>query len=127
MEQEKQSTCIRVYANKKQISSCRKRIEDLTDPIQFLSSTLSLAGNEARLKILFLLKAEGELCPCDISDILFMTVPAISQHLRKLKEGGLITAKKSGQTIFYALTPEAQKLLQPHFDFLVNATVNTTP
>jgi ArsR family transcriptional regulator, lead/cadmium/zinc/bismuth-responsive transcriptional repressor len=127
MEQEKQSTCIRVYANKHQISSCRKRIEDLIDPIRFLSSTLSMAGNETRLKILFLLKEQGELCPCDISDILYMTVPAISQHLRKLKEGGLTTSKKTGQTIFYTLTPQAQKLLQPHFDFFVNATVNTTP
>ncbi|PTX13164.1 ArsR family transcriptional regulator [Pontibacter mucosus] len=112
---------------KKQISSCRRRIEDLTDPIQLLSSTLSLAGSEARLKILFLLKEEGELCPCDISDILYMSVPAISQHLRKLKEGGLITAKKTGQTIFYALTPKAQKLLQRQFNFLANATINTTP
>ncbi|WP_299761365.1 metalloregulator ArsR/SmtB family transcription factor [uncultured Pontibacter sp.] len=126
MEQEKQSPCIRVYANKKQISSFRRKIEDLTDPIQFLSSALSLVGNEARLKILFLLKEEGELCPCDISDILTMTVPSISQHLRKLKEGGLITAKKSGQTIFYTLTPEAQKLLQPHFELLTYATINTT-
>ncbi|WP_245842360.1 ArsR/SmtB family transcription factor [Pontibacter ummariensis] len=101
-------------------------MEDLKDPVRFLASALSLAGNEVRLKILFLLKEEGELCPCDISDILAMTVPAVSQHLRKLKEGSLVTTKKTGQTIFYALTPGAEKLLQPHFNFLTNATVDTT-
>ncbi|MDX5422204.1 MAG: metalloregulator ArsR/SmtB family transcription factor [Hymenobacteraceae bacterium] len=126
MEKEKPSACIRVYANQKQISACKTRMEELKDPIRSLASVLNLAGNEVRLKVLFLLKEEGELCPCDISDILAMTVPAISQHLRKLKEGGIVTTKKTGQTIFYALTPEAEKLLQPHFDFLTSATADTT-
>ena len=125
MEQEKPSPCIRVYANEKQISSCRKRMENLKDPVRSLAGALNLAGNEVRLKILFLLKEEGELCPCDLSDILAMTVPAVSQHLRRLKEGGLVTTKRTGQTIFYALTPEAEKLLQPHLGFLKNATVET--
>ena len=53
-----------------------------------------------------------------------MTVPAISQHLRKLREGSLVTTKKTGQTIFYALTPEAEKLLQPHFLFLTSTTAD---
>lgn len=125
MEQEKPSPCIRVYADEKQISACKTRLEDLQEPIRFLASALNLAGNEVRLKVLFLLKQEGELCPCDISDILSMTVPAVSQHLRKLKEGGLVTTKKVAQTVFYALTPEAEKLLQPHFNFITNATVDT--
>ena len=125
MKHEKPSACIRVYANEKQINSCKKRMDSLKDPVRLLASALSLAGNEVRLKILFLLKEEGELCPCDLSDILAMTVPAISQHLRKLKEGNLVITKKTGQTIFYALTPEAEKLLQPHFDFIANASVKT--
>lgn len=125
MEKEKPSLCIRVYANEKQINACKTRMEEMQDPIRSLASVLNLAGNEVRLKVLFLLKQEGGLCPCDISDILAMTVPAISQHLRKLKEGGIVSTKKTGQTIFYALTPEAEKLLQPHFDFLTNATANT--
>lgn len=127
MEQEKPSPCIRVYADEKQISACKTRLKDLQEPIRFLASALNLAGNEVRLKVLFLLKQEEELCPCDISDILAMTVPAVSQHLRKLKEGDLVTTKKVAQTVFYALTPEAQKLLEPHLDFLANATLKTAP
>ncbi|MFD2100850.1 MULTISPECIES: ArsR family transcriptional regulator [Flavobacteriaceae] len=34
---------------------------------------LALAGNETRLKILFWLNEEGELCPCDFADILEMS------------------------------------------------------
>jgi DNA-binding transcriptional ArsR family regulator len=34
-----------------------------------LSDILALAGNEVRLKILYLLEEEKELCPCDLADI----------------------------------------------------------
>ena len=125
MKQKKQTACIRVFANEKQLNSCKRRMEELKDPLRAVAGALNLAGNEVRLKVLFLLKEEGELCPCDLSDILSMTVPAVSQHLRKLKDGDLVTTKKVAQTVFYALTPEAEKLLQPHFDFFVNQTVKS--
>jgi ArsR family transcriptional regulator, lead/cadmium/zinc/bismuth-responsive transcriptional repressor len=48
-----------------------------------------------------------------------MTVPAVSQHLSKLKTGNLLKQKKVAQTVFYSLTLEAATLLQPHFDFLL--------
>ena len=56
------------------------------------------------------------MCPCDLSDVLNMTVPAISQHLRKLKDGGLVENKKIGQTVFYALSSNEKKLLDHVFN-----------
>jgi DNA-binding transcriptional ArsR family regulator len=85
-----------------------------------LASALSLAGNEVRLKILFLLLEEGQLCPCDLSDILGMNISAISQHLRKLKDGGLIEFKKTGQTIFYSVNAEYAGILKPIFQLINN-------
>ncbi|QNP54450.1 mercuric transport protein MerTP (plasmid) [Hymenobacter qilianensis] len=41
-----------------------------------------------------------------------MNVSAISQHLRKLKDGGVIQARKVGQTVFYSLTPAQLPLVQ---------------
>ncbi|MBK9939143.1 MAG: ArsR family transcriptional regulator, partial [Chitinophagaceae bacterium] len=35
--------------------------------------------------MIYLLEEEKELCPCDLSDILGMSIPAVSQHLRKLR------------------------------------------
>lgn len=61
--------------------------------------------------MLFLLNQEKELCPCDLSDILDMTIPAISQRLRKLKDGGIIQSRKSCQTIFYSVNPKQLNLL----------------
>ncbi len=108
-------SCIRILADKEQIKSCCEKLKENSKSFVQLSLILSLAGNEVRLKILFLLEEEKELCPCDLSDILGMSVPAVSQHLRKLKDGNIIKNRKEGQTIFYSLRPEHLKMLRPFF------------
>lgn len=106
-------TCIRVLADINQINECRRDLQRVGNDIVSFSRALDLAGNEVRLKILFLIYKEGEMCPCDLSDVLGMKVPAISQHLRKLKDGGILQDKKVGQTIFYSLVEENSELLIP--------------
>ncbi len=73
-----------------------------------------MAGNETRLKILYLLLQEPELCVCDIADVTDMTVSSISHQLSKLRAHGLIGKRREGQTIFYRLqeTPFADFLKQ---------------
>ncbi|MFZ6014490.1 MAG: ArsR/SmtB family transcription factor [Bacteroidota bacterium] len=109
------NTCIRVFADVNQIKACKGKISENANAFELLASVLELSANEVRLKILYLLEEEGELCPCDLSDILGMTVPAISQHLRKLKDGNVIQSKRVGQTIFYSLTDDHLKILKPFF------------
>ena len=106
-------TCIRVLADINQINECRGDLQRVENEIVSFSRVLDLAGNEVRLKILFLIYKEGEMCPCDLSDVLSMKVPAISQHLRKLKDGGILQVKKVGQTIFYSLVEANSELLIP--------------
>jgi DNA-binding transcriptional ArsR family regulator len=117
---ETNQSCIRVFADETQISECRKKLYSNAKSFDQLSSLLALAGNEVRLKIMFLLEEENELCPCDLADILGMSIPAISQHLRKMKDGGVIMARRSGQTIFYSLKTEHLKLLQPFFKIIIS-------
>lgn len=112
------NTCIRLYADPVQINTCKEKVENAKIAFLQMSSVLSLAGNEVRLKILYLLEEEKELCPCDLSDILGMSIPAISQHLRKMKDGGIIQARKAGQTIFYSLKPEHLKMLRSLFKYI---------
>ena len=109
------TTCIRVFADQKQIGRCRRKLRENEKAFDDLGRILALAGNTARLKILYLLEEESELCPCDISDILGMSVPAVSQHLRKLKDGHMVETRKVGQTIFYSLRPLHIKILKPLF------------
>lgn len=119
------NTCIRVFADQNQIKQCREKVSANAKSFSQLGNILSLAGNEVRLKILYLLEEENELCPCDLSDILGMSVPAISQHLRKLKDGNIIEARKVGQTIFYSLRSENLKILKPFFKTIDQMNQNT--
>lgn len=112
------NSCIRLEADIGQIKSCREKLKVKSKSFLQLGQILSLAGNDVRLKILFLLEEENELCPCDLSDILGMSIPAISQHLRKLKDGNIIEARKEGQTIFYSLRNENLKILKPFFKII---------
>lgn len=108
-------SCIRLFADEVQIKACRETLQTNEEAFGQLSCLLALAGNQVRLKILFLLEEEKELCPCDLADILGMSIPAVSQHLRKLKDGNVIVGRRSGQTIFYSLKTEQLELLRPFF------------
>ncbi len=107
------NTCLRVLADVNQIKECKEDVKRINGSVKRISKALNLAGNEVRLNILFLLYKEGEMCPCDLSDVLEMKVPAISQHLRKLKDAGLVIDKKIGQTVFYSILNEEAEILIP--------------
>lgn len=118
-------TCIRLQADIAQIKNCREKLKANSKSFLQLGQVLTLAGNEVRLKILFLLEEENELCPCDLSDILGMSIPAVSQHLRKLKDGNIIEARKEGQSIFYSLRSGHLKVLRPFFKIINQQNLTT--
>ena len=55
-----------------------------------------------RIKILTALSS-GELCVCDISKIIGMTMSAVSHQLKILKTAKLVGFRKEGKTVFYSL------------------------
>lgn len=114
-------SCNRILADTILINECKDRLQKNSAVFNQTSSLLALAGNEVRLKILYLLEEENELCPCDLADILEMSIPAVSQHLRKMKDGNLIKTRRSGQTIFYSLIKEQTELLIPFFKSIQNS------
>ncbi|MEQ8905276.1 metalloregulator ArsR/SmtB family transcription factor [Ekhidna sp.] len=106
-------TCIRVLADPVQIKECKESLNQLDEQLELATQIFNLSGNPIRLKILFLLHKEGEMCPCDLSDILDISVGGVSQHLRKLKDGKLVKDKKVGQTVFYSLVEENIQVIKP--------------
>lgn len=95
-------TCTRIKVDVEMIRRLKK---DLTsrDALERLAGMLDLTGNDTRLKILYLLCREKELCVCDLADIMETTVSAVSHQLRKLKDRNLIKCRRDGQTIYYSL------------------------
>jgi ArsR family transcriptional regulator, arsenate/arsenite/antimonite-responsive transcriptional repressor len=66
---------------------------------------LKLMGDKTRLSMLGLL-IKHDCCVCEFVEIFNMSQPAISQHLRKLKDAGLVKENRKGQWIFYSLNKE---------------------
>ena len=108
-------SCTRAEANHKQLLNCMSTLNSMEINFEKISKLLSISGNEVRLKILFLLNIEKELCPCDLSDILGMSVPAVSQHIRKMKDAGIISSRREGQTLYYSLNKDETDILNSIF------------
>ncbi len=60
-------------------------------------------ADETRLKILWLLKGQEELCVCDIMRVLGITQSKASRHLRYLYNLGLVNDRRTGLWMYYSL------------------------
>ena len=110
--------CVRVTRDEEQIRRCQERVQALESDVAAFAALLRLSGNPVRMKILWLLNEEGRLCVCDLAEILGMTASAISQHLKKLRDGGLIDRVQEGVTIYYFLKKNALPLLLALFEWI---------
>ena len=59
-------------------------------------------GDDTRQRILVML-LEGEMCVGDIVEAFNVSQPTISHHLNVLKQQNLVTSRKDGKLVFYAI------------------------
>ncbi|WP_336775212.1 ArsR/SmtB family transcription factor [Paenibacillus sp. MMO-58] len=85
--------------------------------IEEMSDTLKLLSDKTRLTIMALLRLQA-MCVCDIVEILETTQPNVSQHLKKLRTGGLINEERRSQWIYYSLNLEDKDYLKQVIDQL---------
>jgi ArsR family transcriptional regulator, arsenate/arsenite/antimonite-responsive transcriptional repressor len=67
-----------------------------------MGSSWKALADDNRREILLLLK-KREMTPTEVVEHFNFTLPAVSAHLRVLKEADLITEKKQGKNRFYSL------------------------
>lgn len=67
------------------------------------ASMLRLLANERRLAVLCTLIAEGEAPVGRLAERAGLSQPAMSQHLAKLREDGLVATRRTGTTIYYRI------------------------
>lgn len=70
-----------------------------------LSEVFKALGDETRTRIIYLL-AQEELCVCDLAELLEISLPAVSHHLRLLKALRLVKYRREGKMVFYTLDDE---------------------
>ena len=81
------------------------------DTFQELSDIFRQLGDANRIRIFWLL-CHCEECVINIATLVGMTSPAVSHHLRQLKNSGLIVSRREGKEVYYkaADTEQAQLL-----------------
>jgi ArsR family transcriptional regulator, arsenate/arsenite/antimonite-responsive transcriptional repressor len=60
-----------------------------------------------RLRIVATLALADPVCVCDFTGALPLNQPAVSHHLRILREAGLVTCQRRGTWVYYALAADA--------------------
>ncbi|AYC30411.1 ArsR/SmtB family transcription factor [Paenisporosarcina cavernae] len=63
---------------------------------------LKALADTTRLKIVKYLST-SELCVCELTELLHMSQPAVSQHMKKLKDAGLVKERKQGRWTIWQL------------------------
>ncbi len=77
------------------LAKCRTKMKD------FLNITKALA-DENRLRMLMALQ-EGEICVCQITELMGLAMSTVSKHLSVLYQAGLVNARKEGRWMYYSL------------------------
>jgi ArsR family transcriptional regulator, arsenate/arsenite/antimonite-responsive transcriptional repressor len=68
---------------------------------------LRALAHPTRLGMVRRLAETPEICACDLGEAFGVSQPTISEHLRVLREAGLVRTRREGTSICYSLAPDA--------------------
>jgi DNA-binding transcriptional ArsR family regulator len=83
----------------------------------YLSSTLAALGDPTRREILDKLRG-GPRSVGEIAAGMAISRPAVSQHLKMLKESGLVAERRQGTRHYFSIAPEGIGALRSYLDEL---------
>jgi ArsR family transcriptional regulator len=91
-------------------------IEDLTSRSEDVAGYLKVLANPSRLLILCELNG-AERSVSSLEAAVGLTQSALSQHLAKLRESGIVATRRDAQTIYYRLAdPRAERIMATLYD-----------
>jgi len=71
--------------------------------VQLFLQTISSINDETRLRILYFIAINGEVCVCDIENSFNMIQSRVSRHLKILKDGRFLKVKRDGRWAYYSI------------------------
>lgn len=100
------------HGEKQEAAMIQEQI-DRVNNFQTVADIFKQLGDTTRIRIFWLL-CHCEECVINISAMLEMSSPAVSHHLRPLKNSGLIVSRREGKEVYYRVadTPQSQLLHQ---------------
>jgi ArsR family transcriptional regulator len=72
-----------------------------------LLEVMKAVSDEGRLRALMALR-HGELCACQMIELLNLAPSTVSKHMSILRQAGLVEARKSGKWVYYRLATRSQ-------------------
>ncbi len=104
-----------------QIASIQEHLSHI-DYFQSVAEVFKQLGDTTRIRIFWLL-CHCEECVVNISAMMEMSSPAISHHLRPLKNSGLILCRRVGKEMYYrAADTEESRLLHQMIEQVMEIT-----
>jgi len=94
------------------------KTDGFTEQQNKLSVMAKALGHPARIAIIeYLLKVDACICG-DIVDVLPLAQPTVSQHLKELKNAGLIKGNIEGTAICYCIDEKGFDVIRSFFDHI---------
>lgn len=75
-------------------------------------------SDESRIRIMYLLFQNQEMCISDIELVLDFTQTKVSRHLIYLKNAGIVSSRKFDQWVFYSVKEEISDIVSQLFKYL---------
>ena len=72
--------------------------------MKHLAQTIKALSDPIRLRIILLLQSEGELCVCNLMDVLKLPQSTVSRHLAYLKRSCWVDIRRDGVWMYYSLS-----------------------
>ncbi len=95
---------------------------DRVDHFQIVAEVFKQLDDTTRIRIFWLL-CHCEECVLNISAMMKMSSPAVSHHLRPLKNSGLIVSRREGKEVYYrAADTEQSRLLHQMIERVMEIT-----
>ena len=79
----------------------------MADDLRFLIERLKAVSHPLRLRVLALL-GSGELCVCQVAEVLQVPQSSASEALRELRRAGFVTERKEGRWVFVSVVPQTE-------------------
>ena len=97
------------HGEETQLPALRRELEK-TDKFQIIADVFRQLGDTTRVRIFWLL-CHCDECVVNIAVMLDMSSPAVSHHLRTLRDSGLIVSRREGKEVYYHAADSAQSRL----------------
>ncbi len=79
----------------------------MTPDLRSLVERLKAAAHPLRMRVLALL-GSGELCVCQVAEVLQVPQSSVSEALRELRRAGFVQERKEGRWVFVSLVPHSE-------------------